>query len=38
MRPDPNKIFPLPNSDKVTYVKPTIKNPNILVTSTLKNT
>ncbi len=31
MRPDPNKIFPLPNSDKVTYVKPTIKNPNIIV-------
>lgn len=31
MQPDPNKIFPLPNSDKVTYVKPTIKNPNIIV-------
>lgn len=32
MRPDPNKIFPLLNSsDKVTYVKPTIKNPNIIV-------
>ncbi len=31
MWPDPNKIFPLPNSDKVTYVKPTIKNPNIIV-------
>ena len=29
--PDPNKIFPVPGTDMVTYVKPTIKNPNIIV-------
>lgn len=29
--PDPNKIFPVPGFDTVTYVKPTIKNPNIIV-------
>lgn len=29
--PNPNKIFPMPNFDKLTYVKPTIKNPNIIV-------
>ena len=31
MRPDPNNIFPLPKSDTVTYIKPTIKNSNIIV-------
>lgn len=29
--PDPNKVFPVPNCDTVTYVKPAIKNPNIIV-------
>lgn len=29
--PDPNVIFPIPNIDFVIYVKPTIKNPNIIV-------
>lgn len=29
--PNPNNIFPAPNSDMVTYVKPTITNPNISV-------
>ena len=29
--PDPNVIFPEPNIKTVTYVKPTIKNPNIVV-------
>ena len=29
--PDPNKVFPLPNTDTVTYIKPTVKNPNIIV-------
>lgn len=29
--PNPNEIFPLKNYDKLTYVKPTIKNPNIIV-------
>lgn len=29
--PNPNKIFPVPNCDTVTYVKPTIKNPDIIV-------
>lgn len=29
--PDPSKIFPIPNVDAVTYIKPTIKNPNIIV-------
>ena len=30
-RPDPNKIHPVPGVDSVTYVKPAIKNPNIIV-------
>ena len=30
-RPDPNVIFPIKNYDKEIYVKPTIKNPNIIV-------
>lgn len=29
--PNPDKIFPVPNCDTVTYVKPAIKNPNIIV-------
>ena len=29
--PDPNKIFPIPGCDAVTYVHPTLKNPNIIV-------
>ena len=29
--PDPNKVFPVPGFDTVTYVKPTIKTPNIIV-------
>ena len=29
--PDPNKIFPIPGCDAVTYVRPTLKNPNIIV-------
>ena len=29
--PNPDKIFPVPNCDTVTYVRPTIKNPNIIV-------
>ncbi len=29
--PDPNVIFPVDGFDTVTYVKPTIKNPNIIV-------
>ncbi|MDE6539988.1 MAG: CatB-related O-acetyltransferase [Ruminococcus sp.] len=29
--PNPNRIFPVPNCDTVTYIKPTIKNPNIIV-------
>ncbi|MDR0410092.1 MAG: CatB-related O-acetyltransferase [Spirochaetaceae bacterium] len=29
--PDPNVIFPVPNIDTVTYVKPAIKNKNIIV-------
>lgn len=29
--PDPNRIFPVPGSGAVTYVKPTIRNPNIVV-------
>lgn len=28
---DPNKIFPILGCDTVTYVKPTIKNKNIIV-------
>ena len=30
LTPDPNKVFPLPHSDSVTYIKPTVKNPNII--------
>jgi len=30
-RPNPNNIFPIPNIDTVTYIKPTIKNLNIIV-------
>lgn len=30
MTPDPSKIFPLPNSDSVTYIKPAITRPNII--------
>ena len=29
--PNPCDIFPVPNIDSVTYIKPTIKNPNIIV-------
>lgn len=29
--PDPRVVFPVPGCDTVTYVKPTVKNPNILV-------
>lgn len=29
--PDPNVVFPVKGFDTVTYVKPTIKNPNIIV-------
>lgn len=29
--PNPNSIFPVPNCSKVTYVKPTITKPNIVV-------
>ncbi|MDR1368060.1 MAG: CatB-related O-acetyltransferase [Candidatus Accumulibacter sp.] len=29
--PDPNKAFPMPDIDSVTYVKPTITRPNIIV-------
>ena len=29
--PNPDKIFPVPHIKTVTYVKPTIKNPNIIV-------
>ena len=29
--PDPNVLFPVPNCKTVTYVKPQIQNPNILV-------
>ncbi|MEA4832313.1 Virginiamycin A acetyltransferase [bioreactor metagenome] len=31
IRPDPDKIFPVPGFETVTYVKPTIRNPNIVV-------
>ena len=31
INPDPNKIFPVKGIDTVTYVKPTVKNPNIIV-------
>lgn len=30
-KPNPNTIFPLPNINTLTFVKPTIKNPNIVV-------
>ena len=30
-KPDPNTVFPVPNIDTVTYVKPTVHNPNIAV-------
>ena len=30
-KPNPNTIFPLPNINILTFVKPTIKNPNIVV-------
>lgn len=29
--PNPDKVFPVPGSDTVVHVKPTIKNPNIIV-------
>ncbi|MDE6670680.1 MAG: CatB-related O-acetyltransferase [Ruminococcus sp.] len=29
--PNPDRIFPVPDCDTVTYVKPTIKNPDIIV-------
>lgn len=29
--PDPDKIYPVPGFDSVTYIKPTITNPNIIV-------
>ena len=29
--PDPGAVFPMPGVDTVTYVKPTVKNPNIIV-------
>ena len=31
VKPNPNKIFPVPGFKTVTYVKPTVKNPNIIV-------
>ncbi len=31
MTPNPNTIFPIPNIKTLTYVKPTLKNPNIIV-------
>ena len=31
MKLNPNIIFPIPGYDKETYIKPTIKNPNIIV-------
>ena len=30
-KPNPNTIFPVPNIKTVTYIKPTLKNPNIIV-------
>lgn len=30
-QPNPNQSYPVPNVDTVTYVRPTIKNPNIIV-------
>lgn len=29
--PDPDTVFPVPGTERMTYVKPTVKNPNILV-------
>ena len=29
--PDPDALFPMPGVDTVTYVKPTVRNPNIIV-------
>ena len=29
--PNPDKVFPVPECETVTYVKPTVKNPNIIV-------
>ena len=29
--PDPNKVYPFTNTDTVTNIKPTVKNPNIIV-------
>lgn len=31
IKPNPNEIFPVPHIKTVTYIKPTIKNPNIIV-------
>lgn len=31
MRPDPDTIFPVQGCKTVTYVKPTLTNPNIIV-------
>ena len=31
IKPNPDKIYPVPNFSTVTYIKPTIKNPNIIV-------
>ena len=31
MLPDPERVFPMPGIDTVTLVKPTVKNPNIIV-------
>ena len=31
VKPNPNKVFPVPGFKTVTYVKPTVKNPNIIV-------
>lgn len=31
VNPDPNKVFPNPNTDSITHVKPTVNNPNIIV-------
>ena len=33
-KPNPNTIFPIPHIKTLTYVKPTIKNPNIIVGDT----
>ena len=30
-KPDPNQLYPIPGVDTVTYVKPTVHNPNIFV-------